>query len=275
MRSFPEGHLTCHKNKVQSKTYYKWYHVLPPNDQNGKRVQAYLRRSERGLAADLLKKKICIARLHIVQQELRAIDAYLKYAPTNTENPALSRLLNTPQCKELFDEETLALLLNTAWDFETLDPSKNRQRAATPDEALQRELAAWAAAPYQSNPYHPESKTIMTCDNILVRSKSEAIILTMLSMFGIPYRYEAPLEVGGHIKYPDFTIRHPITGEYFYWEHVGLLDNPSYRMDFFNKLRLYINNGILPDHNLILTYEYDDDAIDGIVVMNRIKECFL
>jgi hypothetical protein len=96
----------------------------------------------------------------------------------------------------------------------------------------------------------------------------------LLTMFNIPFRYECKLEVGGHIFYPDFTIRHPITGETFYWEHAGRLDLQDYRMDFLSKLRIYMNNGIIPDNNLILTFESPGHPLDIAIIMDKLEEFF-
>ena len=82
------------------------------------------------------------------------------------------------------------------------------------------------------DPNHPEKLVVPTVTGEMVRSKSEAMILMLLEYSGIPYRYECRLDIDRKAYYPDFTIRHPYTGEIFYWEHVGMLDDPSYRSDF-------------------------------------------
>jgi hypothetical protein len=38
--------------------------------------------------------------------------------------------------------------------------------------------------------------------------------------------------------YPDFTIRHPVTGEVYYWEHFGMMDNENYAHNVYSKLQL-------------------------------------
>ena len=55
--------------------------------------------------------------------------------------------------------------------------------------------------------------------------------------------------------FPDFTIRHPKSGEFYYWEHFGLIDDPGYRKNAMSKLQLYASHGIFPTINLITTYE--------------------
>ena len=64
----------------------------------------------------------------------------------------------------------------------------------------------------------------------LVRSKSEVIIADKLFARGVDYAYEQPLTLpNGSTRYPDFTIADPARGVTFYWEHLGLLDDPAYR----------------------------------------------
>ena len=75
------------------------------------------------------------------------------------------------------------------------------------------------------------------------RSKSEAFIVMLLVTYHIPFRYECKLELDGQIIYPDFTIRHPVTGETFYWEHAGMLEDPKYISKHLYTLRFFLSNG--------------------------------
>jgi len=71
----------------------------------------------------------------------------------------------------------------------------------------------------------------------------------------IPFRYECALNLGGITLYPDFTLRHPQTGEFYYWEHFGLMDDEVYSANTSSKLQLYTSCGIIPGIQLITTYE--------------------
>ena len=62
----------------------------------------------------------------------------------------------------------------------------------------------------------------------MLRSKSEAIIDMILYKNGIPFRYEEKIVLGDVILYPDFVIRHPKTGDFYYWEHFGMMDDEDY-----------------------------------------------
>ena len=78
--------------------------------------------------------------------------------------------------------------------------------------------------PYEKNPKYPEHLIHKTVSGIYVRSKSESMIALQLYTEKIPFRYECALQLGETTLYPDFTILHPKTGEIFYWEHFGMMD---------------------------------------------------
>ena len=242
----PEGTLIYSKCSTNHRVYYKWFASIP--DKNGFKKKHYISKENRSLARALARKRLQSKRLRNVEAQLSAVDSFLKKYRGNSD---LDYLLDTPLIENLLTE-----------DYEN------------PSGELSEELEKWAHEEYETNPFHPEHKTIMAVDNIMVRSKSEAMIAMLLSAFHIPFRYECKLEVGGHIFYPDFTIRHPLNGKTYYWEHVGMLDHPGYRTEFLNKLRIYINNGILPDHNLILTFETNEQPLDVSMIRDKIREFF-
>ncbi len=80
-----------------------------------------------------------------------------------------------------------------------------------------------------------------------MRSKSELVIADKLHARGIEFVYEQPLIFSnGRTRYPDFTISDASRGVTFYWEHLGLLDDPQYRARWQRKLGEYRAAGILP-----------------------------
>ncbi len=81
----------------------------------------------------------------------------------------------------------------------------------------------------------------------LVRSKSELVIADKLHARGIDYAYEQPLVLpNGRVRYPDFTITDHARGVTFYWEHLGMLDDPGYRARWERKRAEYLEAGIKP-----------------------------
>jgi len=114
-----------------------------------------------------------------------------------------------------------------------------------------------------------------------VRSKSEVIIANLLHARNIDYHYEHPLEMDGVTKYPDFTIEDDDSGTTYYWEHCGLLHDPSYRRRWEEKLTWYRTNDILPLEEggggagtLLVTHDRDDGGIDSAAIATLIGELF-
>jgi exodeoxyribonuclease V alpha subunit len=86
--------------------------------------------------------------------------------------------------------------------------------------------------------WYEEGKIYTTLAEYMVRSKSEIIIANMLFERKIPFRYEVPLYApDGTFYLPDFTIRWQ--GEDWYWEHLGRLDDESYRNHWDTKKSWY------------------------------------
>lgn len=74
----------------------------------------------------------------------------------------------------------------------------------------------------------------------------EWIISEALATAKIAFEYEKPLKLGGVTRFPDFTIEDEISGRTFYWEHLGMLDRPDYRLAWEMKLAWYRAHGVLP-----------------------------
>lgn len=140
---------------------------------------------------------------------------------------------------------------------------------------LSQDLSDWMNSSYEQNPKHPENLIHKSTSGHLLRSKSEAIIDMFLFMHKIPFRYECALLLGELKFYPDFTIRHPRTGTFYYWEHFGLMDNPTYSQNAYSKLQLYTTHGIIPSVQLITTFETKDHPIDADTINKIIEHYFL
>lgn len=103
----------------------------------------------------------------------------------------------------------------------------------------------------------------------LVRSKSEVIIANMLYENGIDYEYEKELDLKEDGKFiPDFTINDAESGNCFYWEHCGMLENAAYKKHWQEKKELYKKHCIIEGKNLIVSTESVANGID----CNQIKE---
>lgn len=232
----PDGTLYC----IHNGKYQKWYSY------HNKR-QTYIPKSNQTLAEKIAYKKYLSLLLEDLTQEKKAIEAYLSLHPSDF-GKSNELLIQKPEYRELLSNY--------------LHP-------------LSQELLEWANSPYEKNPNYPEQLIHKTRSGNYVRSKSEIIIDMLLHMNQIPFHYENALYLNKTVIYPDFTIRHPKTGKFFYWEHFGLMDNPTYANKTCEKLQLYTSNGIIPSIQLITTYETKDHPLTYEVVEQLIKHYFL
>ena len=101
------------------------------------------------------------------------------------------------------------------------------------------------------------------------------MIASLLHANQIPFRYECELYLDNTPIYPDFTIRHPYTGEEYYWEHFGMMNDPFYAKNVPLKLQSYISNHIIPNIQLITTYETQQNPLSTEVITKIIDHYFL
>lgn len=217
--------------------HYKWYHSNGP-------IQTYIPKSNYHFAKQLAEKKYLSLKLKELIQEKRAIEFYLRHHSESTSDEWLA---NHPEYHEL-----LSSLF----------------------QSHSEELSNWIKSPFETNPKHPEHRIHKTISGNIVRSKSEALIDMALHTKGVPFRYECVLHLGETTLYPDFTIRHPITGEVYYWEHFGKMDSPKYAQSCISKLQLYTMYGILPGIHLITTYETQNKPLTADTIDRIITEFF-
>lgn len=138
----------------------------------------------------------------------------------------------------------------------------------------QKNEVKWEEAHYEGNSY-PISKPHRTSNGEIVRSKSELLIAQLLLTHQIPYRYEQELCFGQQKIHPDFTILRPYDHKIIYWEHWGKIDDVRYRQQYHEKMELYLQNTILPDDNLICTYETAERPLDLETVEEKIQRYLL
>ena len=139
---------------------------------------------------------------------------------------------------------------------------------------MNEELMKWQSADYERCKKHEETLIIKGTQGKMLRSKSEAIIDMMLYKNRIPFRYEEKIVLNEITIYPDFVIRNPLTGEYYYWEHFGMMDEEDYMKCACNKIKLYCENGIIPSINLITTFETKRHPLSAGKVECVIQEYF-
>lgn len=209
------------------------------------RQKVYIKKKDKELAQQLAKKKYLSALLEDLEKEKSATDMYLRHYP------------KIKKSEQLFMESDIFQNLLSSY----FSP-------------LSIELDNWMKSPYTTNTKHPEHLTLKVGPNEFVRSKSEAMIAKLLKQHQIPYRYECKLVLDDMEIYPDFTIRHPKTGELYIWEHFGLLDNPQYLKNMHTKMQTYTANNFLPGINLITTYETLDKPLTFEMIEMQIQYYF-
>jgi ATP-dependent exoDNAse (exonuclease V) alpha subunit len=109
-----------------------------------------------------------------------------------------------------------------------------------------------------------------------VRSKSELIIANILYHHDIDYEYEGVLTFGDETRRPDFVIEDEDSGETYYWEHLGMLNQRSYRNNWKKKKQWYKMNGITenggPNGTLITSVDNPKGGISSQEIEETLRE---
>lgn len=220
---------------ASSGKYYKWF-----VRENG--IKTYLPKAEKEKAAELAKSSWNRARLAEVRSEITACERYLKAFRGKTSR--------------------MQALMNNSGFCDLLGIG---------DETIQ----GWKAAKFNANPNHPEHMRYHTASGLFLRSKSEALIATLLEKYGIPFRYECLLETPDGPFYPDFTIMHPVTHRLYLWEHFGLMDSMQYVANVGPKVHTYMQAGYYPGDNLLMTFETQGHPLEPSRIEELIQENLL
>lgn len=124
-----------------------------------------------------------------------------------------------------------------------------------------------------ANQFYEDRLVHKTVCGELVRSKSEVAIANALHYHNLEYIYEPELELEGRIKPPDFKVVDDDTGEEWYWEHCGMMEDPKYRKRWEEKKAFYKKNGIEEGKNLIVTYD-ENGSLDSQKIEKIIQDIF-
>ena len=234
------SHLPCTKLIcTRNGNRYKWY------ESDGHNL-TYIPKCQRRHAQELARRRYLEEQVVYLQREKRALEHYL--SDFQKEFPCFQyKVLEHPEF------------------FKLLSPYF---------KPVSEKLSLWAEEEYEANPYHPENCIVETLRGIKVRSKSEAMIAMALDQYKIPYRYEDSLKLGDSVVYPDFTLRHPVTGDYFYWEHFGMMDDEKYTVSASRKISQYAMCGIVPSVQLLMTFETMSQPLRLDYVKNMIEFYF-
>ncbi len=116
----------------------------------------------------------------------------------------------------------------------------------------------------------------------LVRSISEVVVADALHAEGVDYYYEKMLRgAEGLERYPDFTAEEPATGITVYWEHLGMLSDPTYAKRWEKKLAWYKAMGLEANgpenckgERLVTSQNRLDGAIDSAQIRQQVRAVF-
>lgn len=255
LKKAPRGYLRIDKTADS----FRYYRRLPQKDtkkespeeikktakRRTKYGYKYIPLKEKDLAERLSEKTYYTRMLHMYKARLRSIEQFLKSCPSSDELDIYMKLHEGCRC-----------LIR-----EGLTPMPEAARK-------------WAEEPYERSRERPENLVQPAPGNRMVRSKSEAMIISRLEHFGLPLRYECLLWVNGKRFYPDFMIMDPRTGEIIIWEHFGMMDAEEYRNIWLYKMEQYKLAGYIPGINLITTYESKSHPLSQAFIDSVISAFF-
>lgn len=234
----PDGRLrgAKHGNKFQ------YFCRKSTADKNG----TYIKTSERGLAVKLAQKEYDQLVLQAAGEEMRKIDALLAYYSGDRRTLV----------SEVYDKR----------------PEWRRTLIKPVIEPWSAFVARWEAEEYSGKGFKEGDPEHYSAKGERMRSKSETLIADALARFGIPYHYEQPLLLWNmQTVYPDFKTVDPRTRKVKYWEHLGLLEDKDYLHGTLEKLYQYQLEGIMPGHELILSYETKGRPLNNRVIEKMIR----
>lgn len=108
---------------------------------------------------------------------------------------------------------------------------------------------------------------------MVVRSKSELIIVNELLDTDLEFEYEKELkdEATGKKYLPDFSFV-DFDGRRIIWEHLGMLNVPSYRESWERKHEFYKSIGYVDGETLFITKDNEDGSFDSRDVVKVIRQ---
>lgn len=200
----------------------------------GRRMKKYLPKTEWNHAGEIAEGQYLIKLKKLVDKRIRQ----LRYLLKDYENNELDAV------------------------YENFHPAKKALFNPVLPTKVQK-ARAWKKKPYLGKELDADAMVITTNKGEMVRSKSEKILADLFLEMGVEYKYECPLKLGkNYLIHPDFTFLNPINLEEIYWEHNGMMDNPTYAVNAYKRIRLYEGHGIYRGERLIVTYESSSDNLD-------------
>ena len=291
----PEGRLRLHIRK----NFVCYRHELKQND--GSLTCGYISANNKSLITTLAQKTYYAAVRKSLCDELKAHENFLaKYKPLEKDDvfDALSTarkdlvrpVFVTPQLVcEKYILRAVSAGANVAGGIAGAGAGANvaggiagaGARKATNKSTLNylrtadfKKMIASLQTPGNVD-FHPENLIHASKRGEKLRSKAEVDIANELFAHSdeLLYFYELPIYIAALNKYfyPDFTIINLRTGEIWFWEHLGVMDNPEYASNSIYKINMYATEGIVLGKNLLLTMETKNQPLDYRLIQNNIN----
>ena len=239
LKDAPQGTLRL----SSSKKWVQYYHCMPGGKKNGE----YIPKTNDKLICQLAQK--CYD------------EKVLKLAK--------KRLLQIKRITRDYEDNEIEKIF--------LSEHMERQKLIQPIEPMwEQQLEEWILENYKGKEFQEDIPVILTDRGERVRSKSEKILADYFHRNRIPYKYEHPLYLNGFgTIYPDFTFLSKKTKQEIYWEHNGMMDNPTYGQNAVRKIKAYEENNLYPGERLILTFETAKSVLDTRLVEKLVHKYLL
>ncbi len=233
----PEGYLRV----LDRKTYAEYYWRRTPDDMNG----AFIPKREWETAHDLAQKDYDIRILKRAERELKLVDKYLAFVSDNSISDVYEHL----------SQKRKVLVV----------PYR------IPDKGF---VQKWMEQTYEPMGFEKDAPEYYSDNGLRVRSKSEIIIANLLEKYGVPFKYEFPLQLGkrGTVR-PDFFCLNVRTRKEYIWEHFGMMDDENYAQKNVQKINTYAENGFHAGINMIMTFETSLIPVNSIIIKKMIENC--
>ena len=251
LRSAPEGKLIYQMNG-------NYRQFLQSFQVDGDRIRRGINSNEQ-LIRDLARKEFNQKAAEVLEHDIEVIrDALAKQIPFDPDDILASMTKAYAFLPEdyFFDRRTL-ISDHDLDESDLIRISRNRE---------------WGNAPYKESWFHPERKTKRTSRGTYVRSKSELLIIEKLYDYNIPVHYDEEHVINGVFVVPDFTFKDR-KREFFFWDFMGMMDDPDYARRNIAKQEDYYKAGLIPGDNLILTFAKGDSINMGMIdaiILNEI-----
>lgn len=273
----------CAKIAPQARTSPKWrpimknkFELLPPSDLahhllvRKQQLEQLLAAKTKALAT-APEGRLRISKSNGAVQYYQITEGHKRPVYICKKNLQLARALAQKQYNKKIAKRIRAQVVQINKLLQVLEGSalnvectynKERQQLIELVTLSDKEYASrWLATKYEGKPFVQDVPAMFSSRGERVRSKSEVIIADTLARFGVPYRYEWPLQLADIKVHPDFYCLNLRTREEIAWEHFGMIDNSDYAEKMVYKLKKYEKSNFQVGRNLIISMETTNHPI--------------